>query len=81
MRGLILALIVLGASSCCSVYIAPDMNTCGVVVRERDCNMEEGDKMYLVRITKRKYINHPTYKRYSVGDTLCFKANCYLLPK
>jgi hypothetical protein len=52
----------------------PELNTCGVVIKERDCKMEEGDKMYLVKITKRDYIEHPTYKRYRVGDTICFKS-------
>jgi len=81
MRNLILSLIVLGASSCCSIQMVSDMNTCGVVIKEEDCKMEEGDKMYLVRITKKKYYNHPTYKRYKIGDTVCFNANCYLLSK
>ena len=74
MRNLVLALIVLGASSCCSVYMVPELNTCGVVIKERDCRMEEGDKLYLVQITEKSYIEHPTYKRYRVGDTICFKS-------
>jgi hypothetical protein len=74
MRGLVLALIVLAASSCCSIYMVPELNTCGVVIKERDCRMEEGDKLYLVQITEKTYIEHPTYKRYRVGDTICFKS-------
>ena len=70
----ILALLMLAASSCCSVYMVPEMNTCGVVIKERDCRMEEGDKLYLVQITEKTYIEHPTYKRYRVGDTICFKS-------
>ena len=70
----ILALLMLAVSSCCSVYMVPELNTCGVVIKERDCRMEEGDKLYLVQITEKTYIEHPTYKRYRVGDTICFKS-------
>ena len=70
----ILALLMVAASSCCSVYMVPELNTCGVVIKERDCRMEEGDKLYLVKITEKTYIEHPTYKRYRVGDTICFKS-------
>ena len=65
MRALILPLM-FTATSCCSVYMVPELNTCGVVIKERDCKMEEGDKMYLVKITEKNYIEHPTYKRYRV---------------
>ena len=71
---IILALLMLAVSSCCSVYMVPELNTCGVVIKERDCRMEEGDKLYLVQITEKTYIEHPTYKRYRVGDTICFKS-------
>ena len=70
----ILVLLVVAASSCCSIYMVPELNTCGVVIKERDCRMEEGDKLYLVQITEKTYIEHPTYKRYRVGDTICFKS-------
>ena len=73
MRALIL-LLMFTATSCCSVYMVPELNTCGVVIKERDCKMEEGDKMYLVKITEKSYIEHPTYKRYRVGDTICFES-------
>lgn len=73
MRALIILLMVL-ASSCSSVYMVPELNTCGVVVKESDVRMEEGDKMYLVRITRNKFIEHPTYKRYQIGDTICFRS-------
>ena len=73
MRALIL-LLMFTATSCCSVYMVPELNTCGVVIKERDCRMEEGDKLYLVQITEKSYIEHPTYKRYRVGDTICFKS-------
>jgi len=73
MRTLILLLMVM-ATSCCSVYMVPELNTCGVVVNVKDCKMEEGDKMYLVKITKKDFIEHPTYKRYGIGDTICFKS-------
>ena len=74
MRALIILLMVT-ATSCCSVYMVPELNTCGVVINEKDCKMEEGDKMYLVKIEKKFYIEHPTYKRYKVGDTICFKSS------
>jgi hypothetical protein len=73
MKG-ILALLMVAASSCGSVYMVPELNTCGVVINEKDCRMEEGDKMYLVQISKKNFIEHPTYKRYRVGDTICFKS-------
>ena len=47
----ILVLLMVAASSCCSIYMVPELNTCGVVIKERDCRMEEGDKLYLVQIT------------------------------
>ena len=55
--------------------MVPELNTCGVVINEKDCKMEEGDKLYLVKIEKKLYIEHPTYKRYKVGDTICFKSS------
>ena len=70
----ILVLLMVAASSCCSIYMVPELNTCGVVIKERDCRREEGDKLYLVQITEKTYIEHPTYKRYRVGDTICFKS-------
>lgn len=75
MRILLIILVLFSATSCCSVYMVPELNTCGVVVNEKECKMEEGDKMYLVQITKKVFIEHPTYKRYRVGDTICFKSS------
>lgn len=83
MRGLVLALIVLGASSCCSVYTVTDLNTCGVVRDFRTVTSPDGDMAYFVEIdpTDRFFIHYITYKRFQIGDTVCFKARSYQLPK
>lgn len=83
MRGLVLALIVLGASSCCSVYTVTDLNTCGVVRDFRTVTSPDGDMTYFVEIdpTDKFFIHYTTYKRFQIGDTVCFKASGYSLPK
>lgn len=32
----ILVLLVVAASSCCSIYMVPELNTCGGVIKERE---------------------------------------------
>lgn len=83
MRGLVLALIVLAASSCCSVYTVTDLNTCGVVRDFRPVASPDGDMTYFVEINPadKFFIHYTTYKRFQIGDTVCFKASGYSLPK
>jgi len=83
MRNLVLALIVLGASSCCSVYSVTDLNTCGVVRDFRPVTSPDGDMTYFVEIdpADKFFIHYTTYKRFQIGDTVCFKASGYSLPK
>jgi hypothetical protein len=83
MRNLVLALIVLGASSCCSVYSVTDLNTCGVVRGFRPVTSPDGDMTYFVEIdpADKFFIHYTTNKRFQIGDTVCFKASGYSLPK
>jgi hypothetical protein len=84
MRNLVLALIVLGASSCCSVYTVTDLNTCGVVRDFRTvANSPDGDMLYFVEIAPadRFFIHYTTNKRFQIGDTVCFKATGFPLKK
>jgi hypothetical protein len=83
MRNLVLALIVLGASSCCSVYSVTDLNTCGVVRDFRPVTSPDGDMTYFVEIdpADKFFIHYTTSKRFQIGDTVCFKASGYSLPK
>ena len=83
MRNLVLALIVLGASSCCSVYSVTDLNTCEVVRDFRPVTSPDGDMTYFVEIdpADKFFIHYTTNKRFQIGDTVCFKASGYSLPK
>jgi hypothetical protein len=83
MKNLVLALIVLGASSCCSVYSVTDLNTCGVVRDFRPVTSPDGDMTYFVEIdpADKFFIHYTTSKRFQIGDTVCFKASGYSLPK
>jgi hypothetical protein len=83
MRNLVLALIVLGASSCCFVYSVTDLNTCGVVRDFRPVTSPDGDMTYFVEIdpADKFFIHYTTNKRFQIGDTVCFKASGYSLPK
>ena len=84
MRNLVLALIVLGASSCCSVYTVTDLNTCGVVRDFRTvANSPDGDMLYFVEIdpADRFFIHYTTNKRFQIGATVCFKATGFPLKK
>ena len=83
MRNLVLALIVLGASSCCSVYSVTDLNTCGVVRDFRPVTSPDGNMTYFVEIdpADRFFIHYTTNKRFQIGDTVYFKASGYSLPK
>lgn len=77
MRALLIILVLFSAPSCCSVYMVPELNTCGVIVRKKKCRMESGDKIYRVKITKGVFIKHPTNKSHQIGDTICFKSTVY----
>ena len=83
MRNLVLVLIVLGASSCCSVYSVTDLNTCGVVRDFRPVTSPDGDMTYFVEIdpADKFFIHYTTNKRFQIGDTVYFKASGYSLPK
>jgi hypothetical protein len=83
MRNLVLALIVLGASSCCSFYSVTDLNTCGVVRDYRTVTSPDGDMTYFVEIdpADRFFIHYTTNKRFQIGDTVCFKANGFPIKK
>ena len=83
MRCLVLALIVLGSSSCCSVYSVTDLNTCGVVRDFRPVTSPDGDMTYFVEIdpADKFFIHYTTNKRFQIVDTVCFKASGYSLPK
>jgi hypothetical protein len=81
MRGLVLALIILGASSCCSVYTLTEINCCGEIVSQRSVVSEDGDMEYTAKIARRKYMSYTTFKRFQIGDTVCFKASGSVLQK
>lgn len=83
MKSLILLLLAVAVSSCCSVYTVTDLNTCGVVRDFRPVTSPDGDVTYFVEIdpTDRFFIHYTTNKRFQIGDTVCFKASGYSLPK
>jgi len=81
MRGLVLTLIVLGASSCCSVYTLTEINCCGKIVSQRAVVSDDGDIQYTAKIARRKYMSYTTFKRFQIGDTVCFKASGSVLQK
>lgn len=83
MKSLVLLLLAVAVSSCCSVYTVTDLNTCGVVRDFRPVTSPDGDVTYFVEIdpTDRFFIHYTTNKRFQIGDTVCFKASGYSLPK
>ena len=83
MKSLILLLLAVAVSSCCSVYTVTDLNTCGVVRDFRTVTSPDGDMTYFVEIdpADRFFIHYTTNKRFQIGDTVCFKASGYSLPK
>ena len=83
MKSLILLLLAVAVSSCCSVYSVTDLNTCGVVRDFRTVTSPDGDVTYFVEIdpTDKFFIHYTTNKRFQIGDTVCFKASGYSLPK
>ena len=83
MKSLILLLLAVAVSSCCSVYTVTDLNTCGVVRDFRPVTSPDGDMTYFVEIdpADRFFIHYTTNKRFQIGDTVCFKASGYSLPK
>ena len=83
MKSLVLLLLAVAVSSCCSVYTVTDLNTCGVVRDFRPVTSPDGDMTYFVEIdpADRFFIHYTTNKRFQIGDTVCFKASGYSLPK
>jgi hypothetical protein len=83
MKSLVLLLLAVAVSSCCSVYTVTDLNTCGVVRDFRPVTSPDGDVTYFVEIdpTDKFFIHYTTNKRFQIGDTVCFKASGYSLPK
>jgi hypothetical protein len=83
MKSLILLLLAVAVSSCCSVYSVTDLNTCGVVRDFRTVTSPDGDMTYFVEIdpADKFFIHYTTNKRFQIGDTVCFKASGYSLPK
>lgn len=83
MKSLILLLLAVAVSSCCSVYPVTDLNTCGVVRDFRTVTSPDGDMTYFVEIdpADKFFIHYTTNKRFQIGDTVCFKASGYPLPK
>ena len=83
MKSLVLLLLAVAVSSCCSVYTVTDLNTCGVVRDFRTVTSPDGDMTYFVEIdpADRFFIHYTTNKRFQIGDTVCFKASGYSLPK
>ena len=82
MKG-ILVLLMVAASSCCSVYTVTDLNTCGVVRNFKPVESPDGDMTYFVEIdpADRFFIHYTTNKRFQIGDTVCFKASGFPLQK
>lgn len=70
----ILALLMVAASSCCTVYTLTEINCCGKIVSQKSVISPDGDMEYTARIKKREYIQYTTFNRFNLGDTLCFRA-------
>lgn len=70
----ILVLLMVAASSCCSIYTVPEFNSCGVVVkRKKDLNSQLV-KCHVVKIDPRTYIELQGDSVWKVGDTVCIKV-------
>ena len=76
MRGLILALVMIGTAACCSTYTVTEFNTTGVVTNSRPITSPDGDIIYTVLISKeeRAYTQYITTERFQIGDTVHIKA-------
>jgi hypothetical protein len=78
MRNLVLALIVLGASSCCSTYTLTTFNFIGVIENFRPISKSspDGDMMYTILINKeeREYAQYISFERFQIGDTVLVTA-------
>lgn len=73
MRVLILLLMV-AASSCCSVYTLTEIDCCGQITNSKPIVSEDGDMIYTVKVDKSHYIEYTTHGRFRQGDTICFTA-------
>jgi hypothetical protein len=60
-----------------------DLNTCGVVRDFKPVESPDGDVTYFVEIdpADRFSIHYTTFKRFQIGDTVCFKAGGFVLQK
>ena len=76
MRGLILALVMIGTTSCCTTYTVTDVNTVGVVTNFRPITSPDGDMIYTVLISEeeRAYAQYITSERFQLGDTVHIRA-------
>ncbi len=76
MRGLVLALLIVGTTACCSTYTITEFNTIGVVTNFRTISSPDGDMMYTVLLSKeeRAYIQCITPNRFSIGDTVLINS-------
>ncbi len=76
MRGLVLALLIVGTTACCSTYTITEFNTIGVVTNFRTISSPDGDMMYTVLLSKEEkaYIQYITPNRFSIGDTVLINS-------
>lgn len=76
MKGLILALVMIGTAACCTTYTVTDFNTVGVVTNFRPVTSPDGDMIYTVLISKEEgaYTQYITTERFQIGDTVHIKA-------
>ena len=76
MRGLILALLMVGATACCTTYTVTSFNTIGVVTNFRPITSPDGDMIYTVLISEeeRAYAQYITTERFQIGDTVHIQA-------
>ena len=73
MRALILLLMVT-ATSCCSIYTVPEFNTCGDVVKRKKDSNSQLAKRHVVKIDQWTYVELQGDSTWEVGDTVCIKV-------
>ena len=76
MRGLILALVMIGTAACCTTYTFTEFNTTGVVTNFRPICSKDGSRIYTVLISKeeRAYTQYISPEIFQIGDTVLLNA-------
>ena len=76
MKGLILALVMIGTTACCTTYTFTEFNTSGVVESFKPVISPDGDMVYSILISKEEkaYAQCTTWNRFSIGDTVLINS-------